>query len=402
PVALQAQETLSGRALYDSIKKFELTGGTAKVNNLAVKRDRVEMTFTGTFYFAAPVNGRVFGAVFLGQGTFRAEAPPSNFEKDNLRRLLKADVLEADFGTAVLRFSDDTFHLIGQGAGGGEAMPEATKLAAEFEPRLRKETGANLSARLAVSVLNGEQPGFFAAEFDQGRRGRFAFLMDQQGRTPVSAFAINGGEKGLVFAYRRDFLGIDVWMAFYSLADYQRRRAQYSDAFDLIGVERYAMEADVREPKKAVKLRARLNLVAIANGIRAVPFDVNDGLSVRDDQRLKKAMRLKGARFVQGAEIEAVQEDWETGLTVFLPASLNRGEKSFIEISLEGDFLYDVQAFPNGHYPLSNTSWYPRHGYLNRSAFDITFYHHKRQRIASMGARVREEADPEDKDGMIT
>src|SRR5262245_48405059 len=37
------------RSLYAQIKAFSLTGGRADVNNLVLKRDRVEMTFTGTF-----------------------------------------------------------------------------------------------------------------------------------------------------------------------------------------------------------------------------------------------------------------------------------------------------------------------------------------------------------------
>lgn len=87
----------SGTALYRSIRAFDLAGGSVRVENLALKRDRAEMTFNGTFYFAAPVNGHVTGAVFLGQGTFRAEVPPSRFEWDNVRRLIGSDVVESDF-----------------------------------------------------------------------------------------------------------------------------------------------------------------------------------------------------------------------------------------------------------------------------------------------------------------
>ena len=71
-----------------------------------LKRDRVSMTLTGTLYFAAPVNGKVTGAVFIGEGTVRAEAPPSGFERDNLRRMLGAELVETDFKSAVFRFSE--------------------------------------------------------------------------------------------------------------------------------------------------------------------------------------------------------------------------------------------------------------------------------------------------------
>ena len=95
-----------GKALYDQVKAFGLTGGTTTVEQLVLTRDRVSMTLSGTLYFAAPVNGKVTGAVFMGEGAMRAEAPPSSFERDNLKRMLGAELVETDFKTAVFRFSD--------------------------------------------------------------------------------------------------------------------------------------------------------------------------------------------------------------------------------------------------------------------------------------------------------
>jgi len=53
-------------------------------------------------------------------------------------------------------------------------------------------------------------------------------------------------------------------------------------------------------------------------------------------------------------------------------------------------------------FPRSNTQWYPRHGYLDRATFDITFRHRSRDHIASIGVRLGEQPDPEDKNALIT
>src|SRR5213594_2005694 len=53
---------------YHALHKFQLSGQTAVAENLVLKRDRVEMTFSGTFYFEEPAIGKTRGAVFLGQG----------------------------------------------------------------------------------------------------------------------------------------------------------------------------------------------------------------------------------------------------------------------------------------------------------------------------------------------
>src|SRR5262245_43357301 len=116
PVRTIAQENPStqGKELYDQIKTFSLNGGSAQVKELVLTRDRVQMAFNGNFYFTGPIAGHVTGAVFVGEGRLTAAVPPSEFEKDNLKRLLGAESVESDFKTAVLRFSDDTFERLGQ------------------------------------------------------------------------------------------------------------------------------------------------------------------------------------------------------------------------------------------------------------------------------------------------
>ncbi|HEV2905299.1 MAG TPA: hypothetical protein VGW32_09635, partial [Pyrinomonadaceae bacterium] len=82
-LSAQANSPEAAKDLYEQIKAFPLTGGALPVKALTLNRDRAKMVFDGTFYFAAPENGRVTGAVFIGEGKFITEIPPSEFEKDN-------------------------------------------------------------------------------------------------------------------------------------------------------------------------------------------------------------------------------------------------------------------------------------------------------------------------------
>jgi hypothetical protein len=64
----QAQVALGGQssAIYSQLRTFSLASDSATVENLVLQRDRVVITFVqGTFYFAAPVAGKVRGAVFM-------------------------------------------------------------------------------------------------------------------------------------------------------------------------------------------------------------------------------------------------------------------------------------------------------------------------------------------------
>ncbi len=388
---------------YKALHSFALDGGSAQVNNLILKRDRGEMTFAGTFYFSQPVLGKITSAVFIGSGKFRAEPPPTAFEKDNLQRMLKAEVVESDFQTAVLRFTDDTFSIIGKShEPRGEAVKQAQDVASEFESRMLKETGANIASRLLLSMLNAEQPGVFLAQFDKGKRGRFTFVLDLQCRIPTVNFTINGGEKGLLFTYNRELYANDVWLAFYSQADYQRGQVAFSDAFDLVETPNYSMIVDLREPKKAIKVSGKVDLVTLVDGVRAIPFALTEDLPAFDDLRRKKGMHITAAKLGGQTSLQLVQEEWEGGFLVLLPAARKARDHLVVEMNVEGDFVYDRSDTYNCSYPFINGEWYPRHGYLARSKFDITFRHNKNYKVAGPGIRVKEEPAPDNKNEFLT
>ena len=400
------QAPAAGQPVYDAVRAFALGGGSASVSGLVLKRDRVTMTFTGTFYFASPVEGRVTGAVFIGQGTMRAEVPASSeFEQENVQRLLGADAVESDFKTAVLRMTDDTFDVIGRDRQPLETPNAAAqKLASEFEGRLTRETGMNLAARLTLSLVNGETPGVFLAQFEGGRRGRFTYVLDHQNRIPVANFGVNGGEKGIIFTYQvlqgSSYSGSEVWMAFYAEADYARAAVNYSDANDLMDVTHYGLDVDVRDVATRLGLSARIEMKARAANVRAVPISVGASLPTYQETRLKRQLRLKSAK-VGGQPAVAIQEDWEGGLTVFLPKPTENGDAVTIELELEGNFM-EGGVLPECFYLLSNTDWLPQHGYLDRATFDLTFRHQRRHRIASVGVRLSEAADPANRELTLT
>ncbi len=396
-----AQAVLSGRDVYDSIKAFELSGGKIDVTNLTIKRDRAVMTFTGSFYLSGATDGKTTGAVFIGSGTFKADPPPNEFEKANLKRLLRVESLSMEFSNAFFRFTDDTAAMIGADPQPGAAIPQAVKIASEANAKTLKETGANIAARIAISLLNKENPGFFFATFDGGKSGRFSYVLDHQNRIPTSYFGINGGEKGLIYSYNSNILSTEVALAFYSESDYSQSIAAYSDMHDLIDVEHYSMDVDLRSPKSKLGLRSKLRMKSLANGLTAIPFVIGETLSEYENARLKRQMRVKSVRMGQ-TEIPFVQEDWEGGLTVFLPGAAALNESVELEFDGEGDFLRDGQGIRNCSYPISNTSWYPRHGYLDRSTYDLRFLHSKNVKVATVGVRTSEGEWPEDKNVIST
>jgi hypothetical protein len=397
---VQAQDTPSKELdVYKQIKAFALTGGAIDAKGLVLKKDRTQMTLDGTIYLAAQTNGQITGAVFIGDGKFALETPPSEFEKDNIKRLLGSEVIESDFKTAIFRFTDDTAKEFGQPR--SEAVNDrAQKLAADLDPRVLRETGANISARVALSILNQEKPGFFFVSFDGGKRGHFSFVLDHQNRIPVANFNINAGEKGLVFGYSNVLSSSEVWAAFYSAQDYQNRRVEYSDANDQIDIQNYDMDIDLRDHKKRLHLLTRVTAETLVGNLRAVGLKIGEDLPDEPNWRLSKQMKVKSAR-IGGTSLAFAQEDWEGGFTLFFPEALPAQAIVAIDFEIEGDFMYDSDTVNDCHYPRSNETWFPRHGYLDRATFNLTYHHPKKLKVASVGARLSEGPDPEDKDAVI-
>ncbi len=385
PTSARTPAEEDANAMYEALKAFTLSGGAMRAANVTLKRDRAEMNFTGVFFLEAPVAGRVRGAVFIGRGQFRAEVPNLQTEQEYVRRLLKAEVIESDFKTAVLRFNDDTFETLQpQLSPSNESATEAQRLANEFHLRMLRETGANLASRLMVSILNQETPGLFVAEFDGGVRERFTFLFDPQGRIPVTHFNINGGEKGLIYQYEKGW-GTQVWMAFYSMEDFQRGIVEYSDMHDAAYVRNYEMEVDLRQPNKRLAVQVRMEVEAKAPKLRVLPLAMNESLPDLDNLRRKHALLVRAAQTNDGQALTFWQEEWEGGFTVLLPKSYQAGETFSISVQYEGDFLFEADRLRGCYYPISTNEWYPRHGFLQSSTYKLRFLHRKSDIVAAQG-----------------
>ena len=380
--------------VYQQLKAAVLDSHSIATENLVLKRDRVTISFIcGTLYFAKPVNGEPRGAVFIGRGTFQA-TPPDELERGYVHRMINVDEVASDFKTAVLRFTDDTFSILDKTTSRDTVVPpEAVKLAAGLDSRVLEQTGANISARQVVSILNHESPGFFFGEFDGGHRGRFDFLLDAQSRIPVAYFGIDAGERGLIYNFNQTTLRPDVWMAFHSKEEYKRGVLPYPDASDLIKIPRYAMDVDVTQPKKMMlNLTARMDCVSRSDHLIAIPFVVGEDLQYFQKERLKYEMSVISAHMSNGAPVEWIQEPWEGGFTVILPSRMDKGERFTLELSLGGKFVLSDDRWT--YFPLGTITWYPRQGSLRRSKFDLIFRHNRNDVVASIGSLIRDDAVP--------
>ena len=87
----------------------DFNGAVATIDGLVLQRDAATFKFNrGEIYFLTPVEGRVVGAVFIGDMEMSL-VPPTAVEKKSLARFSWDADAPQRFTRMVMRFTDQTF-----------------------------------------------------------------------------------------------------------------------------------------------------------------------------------------------------------------------------------------------------------------------------------------------------
>src|SRR5256885_16198989 len=109
PIKVAPAKPPNSDATYVALRNITVGKESSVANNLVLQRDTAKFTFqSGNFYFLAPVNGKVTGAAFVGNGTFEM-TPPIDSEVHSLAFLTREPGIHEEFQTLLLRFTDNTY-----------------------------------------------------------------------------------------------------------------------------------------------------------------------------------------------------------------------------------------------------------------------------------------------------
>lgn len=90
---------------YLQLRNLTLSGEAVAIDNLTLKRDAATFHLhSGTVCFVQPVQGKVTGAVFVGEGNLILD-PPLAIERSSVKLLTKGDEFVEHFNKLVLRFT---------------------------------------------------------------------------------------------------------------------------------------------------------------------------------------------------------------------------------------------------------------------------------------------------------
>lgn len=362
-------------ATYQQLRSIRLSGEAVTVTNFELKRDAATFLLrSGTVCFVTPVQGRVTGAVFVGDGSMGLK-PPSHNEVLSLMRLTKGQEFDEIFTHLALRFTDATYEQIKKGgtpaAGGCDAG-----LLEDSQHATRKKLNYNLSARILQDLLNGKQGSLFVA-FVHGKHydDKLLYFMDPNGAPGVSP------EQVELMSYGESKFG--TWASFDLSSESRHNLGAGAEPNSRIHVEHQNLDATI-EKNAHLTGKASTTFISQAAGLRVV------GLN------LHPTLRVDSVKAQDGEPLSFIQEDKndDPDLYVILPKTLARGDKYTIITTYNGKDAVTNEGGGN-YYPVARQDWYPNKGggLGDYSDFDMTFRIPKGMKMAATGSLVSESTD---------
>ncbi len=343
---------------YQALRNLTLGSESVGVNNLELKRDAGTFHLrSGTVCFVNSVEGKVTGAVFLGDGNFILNPPAS--ERSMLKLLTKEDEFSENFNQMVLRFTDSSYDDIKKGGSVVTSGCDAGPLK-DSQHVMRHKLKSNLDSRILEDVLSPEPGGLFIA-FIHGKRynGQELYTIDpHEGRDQVDFMTYDENKFG-------------DWASFPTSGE--RKPGMIGQP---IRIEHQQLDTTLEKNANLIG-KSKTTFTANLNGTRVVPLN------------LFRTLRVRSVTTGDGQPLSFIQEDKndDAQFAVILPKTLAAGEPFTIATEYEGKEAVTNEGGGN-YLPIARENWYPSNpgsGFGEYATYDMTFRIPKGMQIAATG-----------------
>lgn len=373
--AVRAQQLSEPRRLFEQLSNVSIDPSQIYVlRDAQITRDRVKIYFTRGFVgFFTPVAGEITGAAFSGQGEILL-IPPNPVEKQNVAQFAESPILEEQFTSAYMRFTDQTARELLALARrvDPEDREQPTDFAADWNPLVRG-LSPDCSVRILEDLLGGRDHPFFHAQIQGVNLGVFEVSDDER--------AVEAVRVGRV-RRNRGTLFLDIWCSFPSRSSEARASSL------LLGpvlVRSYKIDTRINADN-SLEGRAELELESRSSVDRVLMFELSRRLKVsqvKDEQG--QDLELFQNPSLEESEVAARGNDW---IVVVLPSPHPVGERFRLNFAYQGNVIADVG---NGVlYVGAHGSWYPNRGLDTGASYDLTFHSADWLTLVATGTRVKE------------
>jgi hypothetical protein len=386
PIELSsAQEGQEAMKIYDQIKNVELDESkVAEVESLVLIRDAAVFRLNkGKICLFKPVEGRVTGAVYVGEGVFEFSAP-TEIERYQLKRFTEQEVLRDGFDELCLWFSDSTAEELEHNLSfsGGRVPAKSTVVMKGCRRRLPAGEGQKLwccvlKGILADSRSSSDYPeshvGLFYADIKTGRGDRLFYTFDPgEVEEVVLKVAMPGGGQ-----HERELA-----CSFHQADDYLRNpRATNTpipnEEKSEIRIVQYNMKVDI-SPEDELSAKARVDFECLKDGAHVIGF------------RLSPDLEIDRITNEQGDSLWHIKVKDQYPVYLVLGEATRSGEARTLTFEYSGKLIPAPQRIIGSLYVSSPRFWYPRYGSLERGSYELTFRYPKGYTLVSVGEKAKE------------
>jgi hypothetical protein len=359
-------------ATYLKLRNIRVGQEAISVNDLQLQREAGLFLFkSGTFSLLEPVNGKITGAVFIGEGTFRL-TPPVEVERRNLAILTQGRPFEEQFSSAVFRFTDGSEQEIRKAAASGATIisGDPSSLLADLQQQLKKKLKDNLSARLLEDVLSSLPGGKFVA-FIKGRKysDKIVYDVDPHGSALVKP------EEVSLLLWDDNHAGI--WAGLHLSREYAAGTANSDEQNSTFAIQRQKLDTSIAKNARLAGT-AQTSFTTLQDGVRVVPLD------------LFRTLRVDSVIGQDREPLSFIQEDKDedADFAVILPRELKKGESYTITTRYGGKDAVRSEGSGN-YYPIARDDWYPSQGFGAYATYDMTFHVPKGMTMVATGKLLK-------------
>ncbi len=371
-LAAQSSQPLD---LLEQLNRITLDPGQVySIRNAHLRRGPLDLHLNrGFIAFMTPVQGEITGAVFWGEGEVLM-IPPNPVEKGSLARFTHAAILEENFNSLYLRFTDRSAQeLLAACSKPDPDDPEQPGPVTEQWNSVAQPPSPESSIRILADILGDRSRPFFHARVNGQSLGVFEITDDERLPEPFSIAALQR-------IGPRTFT--DIWCSFspHPAQDSPREPANFP-------ARALAYKLDVQiHLDHSLDGRAEVELESRSSRDRVISFDLSRWLSVTEVRDEKgREIPLIGAE-VTGPNARAGRA--YDHVDVVLPEAHPSGARYRLTFQYHGDVITD---FGNGVlYVGARGTWYPNIGFGLPSSYDLTFHYPSKLVLVATGALIDE------------
>lgn len=365
--------------MYASLRAAEPDGRTLAVARpFTLERDVFTFEFErGEFHLLSPVEGRTWGAVFVGEGKFRLR-PATEEERKHLafRRGEPAlEVLEDRFERLVLMFADGTFEELCAALGEpklGAVDPAVIDAQHSLRDERLQELNVDLELRLLEDLL-GRAPsrsGFFSASFQGSELPIRLVGVDPHGLSSLELGDLQGDEDSVLLT---GGASRGLWYASERIREMEAGRlTPFQRAAT---AEHYQLAVEI-SPRMSVETTATVKL-EVEHEARVLRFTLGAGIEI-----VEATSRASDKQ--AWAPIPLVRANEQApAVAAILPESTKGG---FVEVRflLRGQHIFEELG--KGRYAVTH-NWYPRFG--SRATYELEITTPATMQVVASGEMTR-------------